>query len=385
MNYVFSIIFLGACSREPVVPDAAPVETLPLLGTAGHPEVVRDALGQRWESRGPVAEHEAFLSALRALAHAAGGRIVDVESPTESPDRGDTGSGTEDSAPAEGDEVERTQLCVIVDEAGDEPWLYERVGFDAERVAELVMAYDAAHPNPELLGEVPAVERIAIDRHNVVLGSDDRVAVDIDDYTLGDASDKFVAVRTDGCTQTMFDGTHGLTAAHCWMNGDGDQDVFPPFPIRLPDDSSNPRSVNAVVFNAAYAPGGGLVGLNDWAVFRTANNVSMGDGEFFTLDSTDNDEDVGDTVNNLGNPIDETPAEFVLHGGCEIKDVFQKRLAYDCDTEDGHSGGPTYKFFSDSNVRQIVAVHKGPNSFWNTGARVSFWRSDILAAAGSIP
>lgn len=66
---------------------------------------------------------------------------------------------------------------------------------------------------------------------------------------------------------------------------------------------------------------------------------------------------------------------------CNVTTAFSARLAYDCDSSEGQSGGP-FSYRSAGGGYYLLAVHSSPRTFDNTGARVSTIRQWFISEMG---
>ena len=336
-------------------------------GCASEEGVTEDTLGRRWAFVGAAADLPWGDSTARDAA------------------RGGSAHAHQDEAwqgADPGDSI--TKSFVLVTDNPDGVWTaWELVENDPELVRHLEQEYSQQHPT-----EAADSDPEPLPGYRWILWGDDRTEFeDIDPFVPGGSSDSFTAVRrvmtpiegpeeAQG-TGTMLESRKGITVGHNYFDG-GELIAFGEPYITYPD-ATGVNFVTRIFLNADYVDNELLA--HDWALFYTASAVSMGNGDFFTLDTTPNDESYGDTVNNLG--IHDVTA--FLHAGCQIKDVLQERLSYNCDTEGGHSGGPTYRYFSATQTRQIVANHAGFGGAWNTGPRITSWLGEIQSGLVALP
>lgn len=194
------------------------------------------------------------------------------------------------------------------------------------------------------------------------------------------------------CSGVAVTNTLVLTAAHCLMergvaldpaNPGRDEGIRVCADRSVPDRYDNSCDVStSFLTNVDWAH---LQFADDWALVQTSNPINGFNGAF-ALAPAGFPSRVGQVVNHAGfpgarssYPAGVTYPSGVRDFGCRVKMAAERRLSYDCDTAGGQSGGPVWVKEEDGD-RFIVAVHAGSGATWNTGARISFWRSEIDSA-----
>jgi V8-like Glu-specific endopeptidase len=271
---------------------------------------------------------------------------------------------------------------------------------DRARVAANVAAYDRERAE----GPVQARERIeAVPdplgvRQNIQGFSDNRTRVSTG--SLDNAPFKYIGryeipVTTNTistCTGTLIGSRYVAIAAHCVYDRDDDAWIYGYnstlgiYRGKFCIDGVC-ANVSARKMSPDWAGAGDLhFREHDYALLKLDSTLGTTNGTMGLSSITDDS-----TVRDLdarnhgypGNPPDNSaPSATNLWGmHCDIVAAFSGRLAYNCDTTPGHSGGPIY-YYNSNGSYYILAVHSGPNTFDNTGARMSTirgWFIDEMA------
>jgi V8-like Glu-specific endopeptidase len=264
---------------------------------------------------------------------------------------------------------------------------------DADRIAQNVALYDRlraegpvvldarAEPIPDPLGVRRNIQGFTDDRTRVSTGS------------LGSGPYKYIGryeipVTTgtiSTCTGTLVGSNYVAIAAHCVYDRHDDAWIYGyNSTLGIYRGKFCINSVCANVTARKMSPGwAGASDLNfrehDYALLKLDTAMGTTNGTMglssITDDSTVRDLDARNHGYPGTTPDGSTSSATNLWGmHCDITTAFTGRLAYNCDTTGGHSGGPVY-YFNSNGSYYVLAVHSGPNVFDNTGARVSTVRS----------
>jgi V8-like Glu-specific endopeptidase len=271
---------------------------------------------------------------------------------------------------------------------------------DRARVAQNVAAYDRTRAE----GPVEARTRPAVvsDPHgafqNIQGFSDNRTRISTG--SLDNAPYKYIgryeipvtAGTISTCTGTLIGSRYVAIAAHCVYDRDDDAWIYGyNSTLGIYRGKFCIDGVCANVSARKMSPGwAGASDLNfrehDYALLKLDSTLGTTNGTM-GLSSITNDGTVRDldarNHGYPGDPPDGTASSATNLWGmhCDIVAALSGRLAYNCDTTPGHSGGPVY-YYNSNGTYYILAVHSGPNAFDNTGARMSTvrgWFIDEMA------
>ncbi len=265
---------------------------------------------------------------------------------------------------------------------------------DAARVARAVADYDRARPAEA----APAVadRRIAPPpgaapndaARNIQGFSDGRTRVSTG--SLGNRPYEYIGRYTipmggntiSVCSGTLIGSNYVALAAHCVYDRHDDAWIYGPNGERGTFCVNNVcGNVTGRKMNANWSSASDLhFREHDYAMLRLDTALGTTNGVMglssITSDSTVKDLDARNHGYPTVTPDGSTASGTNLWGmHCDIVAAYSDRLAYNCDTTGGHSGGPVYYYNSTNAAYYMLAVHSGPNTFDNTGARVSAVRT----------